>query len=60
MKEVAVVDGSAFCRQCGRVVAVKDKGGEQGSAQLRHVLVDTEGHVVAERTDGSQPWAEAA
>lgn len=61
MAEVKVTDGTAFCKECGRDVAVTEKPGEQGKiGQRPHVLVDDEGHVVAERSTASEPWQEAA
>jgi len=61
MAEVSVIDGKAFCRECGQEVDVKEKPGEQGSiGQLPHVLIDKQGHVVAERSTDDEPWHEAA
>jgi hypothetical protein len=61
MSEVKVINRKAFCKECGQNVDVKEKPGEQGRiAELRHVLVDNRGHVVAERSTDTEPWHEAA
>lgn len=61
MLEVKVIRGKAFCKECGQDVDVKENPGEQGRiGQLRHVLIDNEGHVVAERSTDTEPWHEAA
>jgi hypothetical protein len=61
MSEVKVKDGRAYCKQCGRDVAVKEKPGDQAQiGRQPHVLVDRSGHVVAERATKQERWEEAA
>lgn len=60
MAEVKVTNGTTFCKECGQDVAVTEKPGAQRSiAQLRRVLVDQKGHVIADRST-DEPWQEAA
>ena len=58
LEEDRVVDKKAYCEKCCTDVAVSQKPGAQDTAQLPYVLVDDEGHLIAERTKEGR-WEKA-
>jgi hypothetical protein len=60
MAEIKVKNGLAYCRKCGRDVAVREEKGDAGRGQKPLVLVDDEGHVIAERYTSAGAWNRAA
>ena len=60
MPEIKVRDGQAYCAKCGRNVTVREEKGDSSRDEKPFVLVDDQGHVIAERYTSAGAWNRAA
>jgi hypothetical protein len=60
MAQIKVRDGQVYCVKCGRNVAVREEKGDASRGQKPFVLVDDQGHVIAERYTSAGAWNRAA
>jgi hypothetical protein len=60
MSEIKVKDGQAYCEKCGKGVAVREEKGDPSKEQKPLILVDDQGHVIAERYTTAGAWNRAA
>jgi uncharacterized Zn finger protein (UPF0148 family) len=60
MAEIKLKDGRAYCSKCGRDVEVREEKGDPNRDQKPFVLVDEDGHIIAERYTTSGAWNRAA
>ena len=60
MAEIKVKDGQAYCKKCGRDVVVREEKGDASKDQKPLILVDDQGHVIAERYTTAGAWNRAA
>jgi len=59
MAEIKLRNGKAYCPQCGREVEVREEKGDPNRDQKPFVLVDEDGHVIAERYTSAGAWNRA-
>jgi hypothetical protein len=60
MAEIKVKNGQAYCKKCGRNVAVREEKGDASREQKPLILVDDQGHIIAERYTTAGAWNRAA
>jgi hypothetical protein len=60
MAEVKVKNGQAYCKKCAKDVVVREEKGDPSREQKPLILVDDQGHVIAERYTTAGAWNRAA
>jgi hypothetical protein len=60
MAEIKLKNGQAYCKKCGRDVAVREEKGDASREQKPLILVDDQGHIIAERYTTAGAWNRAS
>jgi hypothetical protein len=60
MAELKLRNGKAHCAQCGKDVEVREEKGDADRDQKPLILIDDQGHIIAERYTSAGAWNPAA